>query len=272
MSPDRNEICPCGSGKKFKKCCGGVPLGQDLISQNRTIAYVGDIGRRREQFCENYAAYKTQMISRGEQLIRDKVAAAGETISCREGCNKCCNLYVFANLQEAECIVNYLYRHDDALKHFLSAYGEWRKGLGGFRNKMDRLERMVGKSLTGRLAAQELERFQADIHAYTMCQLQCPFLRDGKCTIYEVRPFVCARLAATTPPEECQLEDPASNRAKYHKFAFKIEEDMPYFIQTRERIVSGCAPELVHRILEGGYSYLGSIAGLEELRHQPPVV
>jgi len=23
ISPSRNEPCPCGSGKKYKKCCGG---------------------------------------------------------------------------------------------------------------------------------------------------------------------------------------------------------------------------------------------------------
>lgn len=24
QAPGRNEPCPCGSGKKYKKCCGGV--------------------------------------------------------------------------------------------------------------------------------------------------------------------------------------------------------------------------------------------------------
>jgi uncharacterized protein YecA (UPF0149 family) len=28
QSPDRNKPCPCGSGKKFKKCCG--PQGTNL--------------------------------------------------------------------------------------------------------------------------------------------------------------------------------------------------------------------------------------------------
>ena len=48
----RNDTCPCGSGKKYKKCCG-----QDngmLESQYETmkqIAYMSEIGRRREAFC-----------------------------------------------------------------------------------------------------------------------------------------------------------------------------------------------------------------------------
>lgn len=266
MSPERNEPCPCGSGKKYKKCCGGTAAGQDPITHNRNIAYSGETGRLRERFCVDYAAYKKVLISRGEQMLRDELAAAGQEISCRRGCDKCCFLYVFASLQEAECIVHYLYGHEEVLRHFLSAYKDWRKGLGQFTNNIERLDRTIARSLTGRLSLPEMERLQADIHAYTMCRLPCPFLNDGGCSIYEVRPFVCARLAATTPPEDCQWEDPAANRAKYRRWGFKVESDMPYFIPPVETVVSGSAPELVYRILEGGYSFLAGIPGLERLR------
>ena len=265
MSPERNEPCPCGSGKKYKKCCGAAPVEQDLIKRNRVFAYAGDIGRLREQFCTDYTSYKKIMISRGEQMLRDELTAAGQTISCKEGCAKCCVLYVFASLQEAECITYYLYQHEDVLQHFLSAYRDWHRGLGPLINKLERLDRMVAKSTTGRLNLQEMERLQADIHAYTMSKLPCPFLINNSCSIYEVRPFVCARLVATTPAEECNYNDPAANKAKYRRWGFKIEDDMPYFLKTHERIVSGCVPELVHRILEGGYPFLASIEGLEKL-------
>jgi Fe-S-cluster containining protein len=266
MSPERNEPCPCGSGKKYKKCCGAIPLEQDPVKRNRGNAYSGEIGRLREQFCVDYTAYKKIMISRGEQLLRDELVGAGQTISCKKGCDKCCALYVFANLQEAECITYYLYQHEDVLKHFLSAYRDWHKGLGSMITKMERLNRMVAKGATERLTLPEMERFQADIHAYTMSRLPCPFLVNNDCSIYEVRPFACARLVATTPAEECQYDDPAANRAKYRHWGFKIEDDMPYFIKTRERVVSGCAPELVHSILEGGYPFLAGIEGLEKLK------
>jgi uncharacterized protein YecA (UPF0149 family) len=26
VMPERNDPCPCGSGKKFKNCCAGNPL------------------------------------------------------------------------------------------------------------------------------------------------------------------------------------------------------------------------------------------------------
>lgn len=265
MSPERNEPCPCGSGKKYKKCCGAVPA-YDPITFNRKTAYTGDIGRRREQFCLDYSIYKKDVMSHGEQLVRNQVAGSGETITCRKGCGTCCILYVFANLQEAESITYYLYRHEDALNHFLSAYKTWRRSLGLFQNKMARLDQMIAKSLTGHMTTQEFERFQADVHAYTACKASCPFLCDNACSIYEVRPFVCASLVATTPVGLCQWDDPAANQAKYHRFGFPIESDMPYFIKPRNNIVFGCMPELVHRILEEGYSFLSSIEGLEQLK------
>ncbi|MFC2021620.1 SEC-C metal-binding domain-containing protein [Chloroflexota bacterium] len=47
----RNDPCPCGSGKKYKKCCGaqlstGMNKSQteNSIQFNCEIAYLGEIG------------------------------------------------------------------------------------------------------------------------------------------------------------------------------------------------------------------------------------
>jgi len=266
MSPERNELCPCGSGKKYKKCCGSVPVEPDPIVRNRAIAYSGDTGRKRQQFCLDYAIYKNDVMSHGQQFIRDKVAAEGEAISCKKGCGKCCILYVFANLQEAECITHYLYQHEEVMQHFLSAYREWRKGLGMFYNKLPRLDQLIGRNISGKLSPQEQSRFQAEVNSYTVCRVPCPFLIDDACSIYEVRPFVCASLVSTSPTEECQWDNPETNRATYYRFGFNMESDFPYFIKPRSSIVFGCMPELVHRIIEDGYSFLSTIEGLESLR------
>ena len=265
MSSERNERCLCGSGKKYKKCCGAVPAEQDPIVRNRTIAYTGDTGLRRQQFCLDYAIYKTDVMSHGQQFIRDKVASEGDTISCKKGCGKCCILYVFANLQEAECITHYLYQHEEVLQHFLSAYRDWRKGLGMSYSKLPRLDQMIARNLSGKLSPQEQSRFRADVDSYTACRVPCPFLIDDACSIYEVRPFVCASLVSVSPTEYCQW-DTVPSQATYYRFGFNLESDFPYFIKPRNPIVFGCMPELVHRILEEGYSFLSTIEGLEGLR------
>ena len=40
MSVGRNEPCPCGSGKKFKRCCNGK-VSEDQLLANRNILEPG---------------------------------------------------------------------------------------------------------------------------------------------------------------------------------------------------------------------------------------
>ena len=267
MSFERNEPCPCGSGKKYKKCCGKEPVQSDPVALNRVAAYAGETGRRRRQFCLDYAAFKKSAIAQGNELLQKRVADAGEIVSCKKGCSNCCILYVIATLQEAECIVYYLYQHEAELQHFTRAYRAWKQGLGLFEHRLERIDRMIARNIAGKLSAGEQEQFNSDINAYTARNVFCPFLIDHACSIYEVRPFVCAGLVAVTPPDWCTWDGSGTSQAKYHKIELKLDEEMPYFIRTRSPILFGSMPELVHHLLEKGYSFLAGIEGLEELRH-----
>ena len=267
MSPERNELCPCGSGIKFKKCCANGRTGLDPITYNKNVAYLGQIGRRRQQFCLDYTAFKKQALGDGNILLQEMAAAEGESISCIKGCSKCCMLYVLATLQEAECITYYLYQHEDKLKHFITAYPAWLRGLGLFTHKFQRVDQMIAKKLAGCLSAEEEERLTSDLTDYTGRKNYCPFLVDNICSIYEVRPFVCASLVAVTPTETCTWDVSGINQGKYHKIVFQLDQDKPYFVKSRKPIIIGCVPEMVNRLLEGGYSFLAGIEGLESLRH-----
>ena len=63
----RNDPCPCGSGKKYKKRCwatgdsrAGINQDIDYIAINRDIAYRGEIGRKRKAFCIDYIKIKNK--------------------------------------------------------------------------------------------------------------------------------------------------------------------------------------------------------------------
>ncbi|QFU74804.1 tetratricopeptide repeat protein [Halioglobus maricola] len=55
MAPSRNAPCPCGSGKKYKRCClasgeyengsGGQPAGNDVVEMAKTALNLGDTAR-----------------------------------------------------------------------------------------------------------------------------------------------------------------------------------------------------------------------------------
>ena len=270
MSPERNEPCPCGSGKKYKRCCGAPRVDIDPVTLNRNAAYAGEIGRRRQQFCLDYTAYKKAALAQGEKLLREEAATQSETISCQKGCADCCILYVIASLQEAESITWYLYQHEAVLQHFLSAYRDWRRGLGMFADKLPRLDEMIARNMAGKLSAEEQERFDFHINEYAGRKAPCPFLLDRACSIHEVRPFACAGVVAVTPPELCSWGASGMDQAKYLKVEVKLDQEMPYFVRPRNPILFGSLPELVHRLLEQGYSFLAGIEGLEEFRRSIP--
>ena len=270
MSPERNAPCPCGSGKKYKKCCGAAAaiVTPDAIGLNRGIAYKGAVGRARQSFCESYAAQKKALIKGIEDALRRDIESAGKTISCGKGCGACCCLFVVASLRECEAVVHYLYRHEAALQHFIRAFDGWRDGIRRieptFRRINDLNQKITAKNATG----EEKSRFDEECGAYARAGIFCPFLVDGACSIYEVRPFVCAAVVATTPPGWCQPSHPRHAEAVFFKTVMKSGCDMPYFALPRGKDVFASMPSLVYNILCDGYAALAAVPGLENLESQ----
>ena len=93
-------------------------------------------------------------------------------------------------------------------------------------------------------------------------KIPCPFLVDKACSIYEVRPYVCAGVVATSPAEWCEPFHPNHEQVMLVKAEVNVGNDMPYFIKLK-RIVYSCMPVLVHAILQHGYGVLATMPGLE---------
>ncbi len=97
----RNDPCPCGSGKKYKRCCGAQVSTQTAIKQepdyfkmNKEIAYKGKIGRQRRSFCLEYMAKKKANLEYLQTSLKKKIEDEDKTITCKAGCSFCCSLYV----------------------------------------------------------------------------------------------------------------------------------------------------------------------------------
>jgi hypothetical protein len=271
LPPERNQPCPCGSGLKFKKCHGlsGARLPPLQPYQvNRAIAYLGRLGRAREQFCQRYTRFKQAGLAEASRGLREEIESKGERVTCGRGCAHCCYVYVFATLQEAECIVHYLYEHQDALTHFRASFQEWKKGLRPIAASLPRLDALQGKTLRGEATAAEKEEFDTELTRYAARHVDCPFLRDDACTVYEVRPFVCAGVVSASPSAWCARDNPHAGEAKLYKTEFNLEIDLPYFLKSTNKVLYGCMPEMVHELLEGGYLFLSRIEGMDGVRAQ----
>ena len=85
LKANRNDLCPCGSGKKYKKCCLQTATGltrQDLLSIVRQLRpLIEDFGRQRygtaaaSAAWQNFSRWGRAAIARDEQAYQSAFAA-----------------------------------------------------------------------------------------------------------------------------------------------------------------------------------------------------
>ncbi|MFC1937841.1 YkgJ family cysteine cluster protein, partial [Chloroflexota bacterium] len=188
------------------------------------------------------------------------------TISCQKGCYYCCSAYVEASIQECETIVYYLYQHDDLFKNYLKKYPKWREEI---RNNGD-LFKECGKfwriEVTPENAANLKKQSDDENRRYYKQNIMCPFLDNGLCSIYEVRPYMCVSLTSVSLREYCKPE--STNRPKTIR-AFKKEllMDRSFYYGKFQSPIVTCMQIAVYEILKTGtYYYSGAgVPGLDNL-------
>ena len=95
----------------------------------------------------------------------------------------------------------------------------------------------------------------------------CPFLQDNICSIYEVRPYMCAAFIATTPPERCNPTNP--DEPHYYKVARSdVMADLSFYYKSIDEPFISIMPVVVYEIMHNGYSYIAGISGLEGLAEE----
>jgi Fe-S-cluster containining protein len=262
------DVCPCGSGKIWKECCGSsIQLSKPgHFGIHRYVAYQGSVGKQRQTFCIDFITQKHSRIVEMGIDLKIKAELAGNSISCSQGCSKCCSLYVSATLQECEAIVYYLYQDDKALHHFLTQFVHWREGMEQIGNTVYDISLLQEKIFYRRGNINEIQAFEDQLTIYNKQNLPCPFLSENICSIYEVRPYVCARLASTSPREWCDFQNPDHEHLEIIKAVMDIEKDIPYFVGTRATLSFTCMPSLVYEILNHGWSFLSSIPWFRDLK------
>lgn len=267
----RNEQCYCGSGKKYKKCCGqnngkGVVSIADkrLIQLNEEAAYNGEIGASRERFCENYIHWKKGGLEAIGKKLQTAITNAGKMVTCKEGCSYCCSQYIVSSLQENEAIAFYLYNNQEALCNFLKNYPIWRDKV----KENETLYKKIGRLYLETTILGDNEDMQKNFlkatSSYFELDIPCPFLHNGSCTIYEVRPFCCVSGLSTTPAEWCKAS--SNNLADIYTLDTSLLEEMPYFRKHEGHLFFN-TPLGVYEILKGGTEWISRVirlAGLEQ--------
>ncbi|MCI0456607.1 MAG: YkgJ family cysteine cluster protein [Gemmataceae bacterium] len=137
-----------------------------------------------------------QIDDRVIELAVRRTENAGRKVSCRKGCATCCRVQpVPVTPPEAY-----------ALLRLVESLPEPRQSAVRQRFA-DRVERLRAAGLVEpylrREGAASAERAREVTRKYMALGLECPFLQDDACGIYEDRPFVCRQYLVTTPAELC---------------------------------------------------------------------
>lgn len=272
MKPGRNDPCPCGSGKKYKKCCGAssqpVPVRggkeRDYVALNRAIAYKGKIGRMREDFCKHYTDHKKVVLKEIEESLASEIVIRGETITCQKGCFYCCSQYIGGTLQEVEAIVYYLYRHEIAFTNFVQAYPRWRAQVRENESVFNKINQIFSELMANGPTKENQQAYMEATSLYLTQNIPCAFLSNGICSIYEVRPWPCAATVATTPGEWCS---PSNDNKPIVYISGLTPREIPLFRETKGLIMVS-VPIATYEILNGGFIWLSDIPGLEGLDNE----
>jgi Fe-S-cluster containining protein len=270
-SISRKAPCPCGSAKRYGECCGTLETyfaGQEgtRFAAMRSIAYRGRIGRKRETYCVRYIAAKTRLLQEVGKKLASAEMELGKKVTCEKGCTICCSMYIEATIQECEAIVYFLYHHESPLASFLHAYPAWRAALREQGDIFKGRSRYWQPQPTAEKAASLWREFTEEEDRYFAQGIPCPFLSDGLCSIYEVRPYVCASYGAVTPPEYCRCG--SANEPKVVKAIPRgVRSDRSFYYpdQLSARVLS-TMQVMVYEVLKSGLTCYSN-AGIEGLEY-----
>lgn len=209
----RNDLCPCGSGKKFKNCCLNRTNNNDMFKNYKGDIVDYDKDKNDKLFEEiNELAksklfinrYQAKRLTANEgvngiqecyQIIDNALEDFYQYSTCKEGCNYCCCEIVETSPLEAEYIRSYINGHFDENQKCI------------LKGKIDEVIKVTP-------TYKDILRNEMLKYDFYKKKIPCIFLDDsGKCLIYNARPFNCRKLLVFSEASKCN--NSTSTRVEY---------------------------------------------------------
>jgi Fe-S-cluster containining protein len=137
-----------------------------------------------------------QIADRAITQCVEKVREEGSEPSCRSGCSHCCRQLVPLSGPEAFRLADAAIALDSEPRQALFVRFEEAKHRVDQAGLMPTLTALITDNATA-----DLETLA---HSYFQLGVDCPFLVDNRCSVYEVRPNGCRSLTVTTPSDWCK--------------------------------------------------------------------
>jgi Fe-S-cluster containining protein len=217
----------------------------------------GSYGSWRREFRRKYAALLDATRENTKRSLQASVAAEGRQITCRKECTFCCHHYVSVSLAQGMVIVDHLYRNRDLLQQFLDRYEEWREKAEAISDEIDGIRnRALASSAPMAGVIKDTRPLST---RYFMTNIRCPFLVDGLCSIYPVRPLACSGHHSVSPPEWCA---PDSQHKPEIRRMTPDDRDLLGMIQVADpwlTLFELALPTMVYRLLTEGSAAMTSV-------------
>lgn len=151
----------------------------------------------------------------------DAAAKRGSPASCLAGCDACCRQLITISPVEAHAIAEFVDASPALAARTDAALEKWRSEVAWRLDLSDSIQHF--RDADGYVSGPEGGRLEAN---YWSAGIPCPFLDDGRCSIYEVRPFNCREHYVLSDPLLCQVSldgpIPAGTRMEYRAVANEV--------------------------------------------------
>jgi Fe-S-cluster containining protein len=202
------------------------------------------------RFIEAYRRTFETMWRRADEEYLKRIKDEGKTLSCKSGCSDCCFMFIQTSLGHGIVIVDYLYTNPQKLQAFVKNYRHLNKD--GLRITEEFDEDMFSRIRTKTFTMTMTPLAMDLTDKYFDLQIPCPFLVDSRCSIYKVRPMVCAAHRTTNPALWCAKDNIESNKTEE---ILPFADDLNRLRQLSPPIFSVYqlnAPRLIHMLLTEG--------------------
>ena len=213
---------------------------------------IGSYGTWRKEFCKKYLEMLIRIRKNTLNSFVETLTSKGEMITCRKGCAYCCFEHVTVSVAHGIVIVDYLYKRKELLKQFVNNYEKWRhKGY----NISDSIDRTRIQASSSSMPINSVMAAIGPLSArYVDMNIQCPFLVDNSCFIYDVRPLPCAGHYSVSPPDWCAPVNP--QKPTIHQL-IPNEEDLSkivLLVDPRFILYELTLPIMIYKLLTEGSS------------------
>jgi len=189
---------PVGTGGSYN--CGTEVIGLELDILGKKMNFHISAGKDQARLADIVPLART-ICTKITDVVLQSVSSNGGQIACRKGCLACCRHLIPLSVPEA-------FRLNEEIAAATGRRREsvWKTCLHAARQILDRKPPIPLMPQTAEASPASSVDLNLVSKWYRDFKLDCPFLHNGVCTIYEQRPLACREHYVTGSAKACREE------------------------------------------------------------------